>query len=297
MAGAQHNVGGITMVHGDGGDAGVLQEALPPGVVGIDDAAQRVARGEEHRLRLEVLLHRPVVVEVVVAEVGEHGHVKVDALDPRLDQRVARHLHGHRVTMTVGLLAVAHTGQQPLHLRGLGRRPRPRQRPHDVRRTAGRGEEVAQQLGHRRFAVGPRHSDHQQVAGRIAVEGAGQSGHDRAHGAGRDPGLHHVPVDQLRNEVLTQETDGAPVHRLGGMGVPIADVAGDAAEEVAGDDPATVVRDAAHLDRRRVADGLNHLYVVEEEVHGHAWHGRTDSVACLGHACETAAMGVSTTVT
>ena len=51
------------------------------------------------------------------------------------------------------------------------------------------------------------------------------------------------------------------------------------------------------LDRGGVADGLDHLYVVEEEVHGHAWHGRTDSVACPGHPCETAATGVMARVT
>ena len=78
----QHDVGGIGVVHGDGRDAGALQETLAPRVVGVDDAAQRVARGEERRLRLEVLLHRPVVVEVVVAEVGEDRDVEVDALDP-----------------------------------------------------------------------------------------------------------------------------------------------------------------------------------------------------------------------
>ena len=158
-------------------------------------------------------------------------------------------------------------------------------------------EEVAQQLGHGRLAVGSRHADHQQVTGGVAVEGGGQPCHDRAHGARRDPGLHHVLVDQLGDEVLAQEADGATIDRLGGVGVPVADAAGDAAEEVTGDDPAAVVRDAADLDRRGVADGLDHLYVVEEEVHGHAWHGRTDSVACLGHPCDTTAMGVSSKVT
>ena len=116
-------------------------------------------------------------------------------------------------------------------------------------------------------------------------------------GAGCNPICTDNLVDQLGNEVLAQEADGATVHRLGGVRVPIADAPGNATEEVTGNDPATVVRDPADLDRRGVADGLDHLYVVEEEVHGHAWHGRTDSVACLGHACETAAMGVSTDVT
>ena len=114
---------------------------------------------------------------------------------------------------------------------------------------------------------------------------------------GGDPGLHDVVVDELGNEVLAQEADGTAVHRFGGVDVPVADAAGHAAEEVPGHDPPTVVRDPADLDRGGVADGLDHLYVVEEEVHGHAWHGRTDSVACPGHPCETAAMGVWAEVT
>jgi hypothetical protein len=104
-------------------------------------------------------------------------------------------------------------------------------------------------------------------------------------------------VDQLGDEVLAKEPDGATVHRFSGVRVPVADTPGDATEEVAGHNPATVVRDPADLHRRGVADGLNDLYVVEKEVHGHTWHGRTDSVACLGHACETAATDVSTDVT
>ena len=84
-----------------------------------------------------------------------------------------------------------------------------------------------------------------------------------------DPGLHDVLVDQLGNEVLAQEADGAAVHRLGGVDVPVADAAGHATEEVPGNDPAAVVRDPPDLDRGGVTDGLDHLYVVEEEVHGH----------------------------
>ena len=160
---------------------------------------------------------------MVVAEVGEHRHVEVDALDARLDERVARHLHRHSVPMAVGLLAVAHPGQDPLHLGRLGCRPRARQRPHDVGRTAGRAEQIAQQLGHRRLPVGAGHADHQQIAGWVAVEGGRQPRHHGAHGAGCDPRLHHVVVDQLGNEVLAEEPDGAAVHRLGGVDVPVAD--------------------------------------------------------------------------
>ncbi len=64
-----------------------------PGVVDADDAAPGVPRGEQQRLRREVLLHRRVVVEVVLGEVGEPGDVDDEAVDPVLGQGVAGDLH------------------------------------------------------------------------------------------------------------------------------------------------------------------------------------------------------------
>jgi hypothetical protein len=76
------------------------------------------------------------------------------------------------------------------------------------------------------------------------------------------------------------------------MLVPVADVTGDATEEISGHHPATVVRDPADIDRREVADGLEDLYVVEEEVHRHGSHDRSDSVACLRQVRAASAMHV-----
>ena len=131
----------------------------------------------------------------------------------------------------------------------------------------------------------------------MAVEGCGQPGHDGAHGALRDPSLHHLLVQQLRDEVLAQQPDGAALDRLGRVGVAVADETGHAAEEVPGHDPPAVVRDATDLHRGEIADGLDDLDVVEEEVHGHTSHGRPDSVACPGHPRVTSAMGVWASVT
>ena len=91
---------------------------------------------------------------------------------------------------------------------------------------------------------------------------------------GGDAGLDHRLVEQLGDEVLTEQPHRAPVDRLGGIGVAVADQSGHAAEEVTGHDPAAVVGDAAILDRGRVPGGLNDLDVVEEEVHLHGSHGR-----------------------
>ncbi len=147
-------------------------------------------------------------------------------------------------------------------------------------------------LGDGGLAVGARHTDHQQVARRVAVEGGRKTGHDRAHGPRCDARLDDSLVEQLGDEVLAQQPDGTAFHRLARVGVPVADQAGHAAEEIAGHDPAAVVRDAADLHRREVADRLEHVYVVEEEVHGHGSHDGPDSVACPGHPRVTAAMGV-----
>ncbi len=112
-----------------------------------------------------------------------------------------------------------------------------------------------------------------------------------------DPGLHHVVLQQVGDEVLAQEPDRAPVDRLGGVHVAVADVARHAAKEVSGYDPPAVVGDATHLDGGGVADRLDHLYVVEEKVHGDGSHGRPDSVACLSHPRATPAMGVCAKIT
>ena len=256
-----------------------------------------MTRGEEPGLCLEVLLHGAVVVEVVVAEVGEDADVEVDALDPRLDERVARDLHGHRVARTIRLLAVPHAGQDPLDLGRLGRRPGAREGSHHVGRAARRGEDVTEQLRHGRLAVGARHTDHQEVPCRVLVEGCRQPGHDGAHRAGRHPCLHDVAVEQVWDEVLTQQADRPALHGLGGVDVPVAHVAGNTAEEVPRHDPAAVVGDAADVDGRGVTDRLDHLYVVEEEVHRHGSHDRPDSVACLRHPRGTTATGVSAKIT
>ena len=293
VAGAQHDVGGVAMVHGDHGDAGPIEEATAPGIIRMDDPAQRPARREQHGLRLEVVLHGVVIIQVIVTQVGEDGHVEVDALDPRLHERMARHLHGDRVAGAVPLLAVTHAGQEALDLGRLGCRTGARERAHHVRRPTRRAEEVTQDLGHRGLAIRPGDADHQEVPRRMVVERSGQTRHDWPHGPGRDSGLDDTVVEQLGNEVLAQEADRAALDRLAGIGVPVARQPGHATEEVAGNDPAAVVRDASHLHRGRVPDRLDHLDVVEEDVHGDGSHGRPDSVTCLGHPCVTAAMGVS----
>ena len=78
-------------------------EPSPPLVADVDRRRRRRRAREEAPLRVEVLLHRPVQVEVVLAQVREHERVEADAIEPpqrgsvraRLDRRapVARVEH------------------------------------------------------------------------------------------------------------------------------------------------------------------------------------------------------------
>ncbi len=138
LPGLEHDVRGVAVPHRDDRDPRAFEQPSTPRIVSVDDAAQRAPRVEQGRLCLEVVLHRPVVVEVVMAQVGEDRDVEVDALHPRLDQRVARDLHRNRVAHTVGHLPVTDAGQDPLHLGGLRRGADARQRPHHVGRMAQR---------------------------------------------------------------------------------------------------------------------------------------------------------------
>ncbi len=294
---AKNHVPGIGAVHAHHRDAGPLQQLAAPGVVCVRHTSQRVIGREELGLGLEVLLHGAVVIEMVVAQIGEDRHVKVDRVDPRLHERVARDFHRDRVTKSVPLLTVADARQHALDLGGLGRGPGAGQGAHDVGRTAGRAEEIAEQLGDRRLAVGAGDADHQEVARRKTVEGRGQLRHHRTHRAGSDPRLGDVTVQQLGDEVLAQHADRTALDRLACVNVPVAHEARHTAKEVTRYDSATVVGDAPDLDGGGIAHRFQHLDVVEEEVHRHGSHRRPDSVACRGGACVTLAMGVSSQIT
>ena len=85
--------------------------------VEADDGATRAVGAEQRQLRLEVLAHVGVVVEVVVGEVGEAGDVEHDAVDATPAERLRAHLDGDRLDA-----ALAHQGEEGVHLVRLGRR-------------------------------------------------------------------------------------------------------------------------------------------------------------------------------
>lgn len=94
-----------------------------------------------------------------MAEVGEAGHVEVDAVDAVARERLGAHLHGHGLD-----LALAHEGEEGVELGCFGRR---QSRDDDLARDVpfgGRGEpgddvdlveDAGEQMGDARLAVGP----------------------------------------------------------------------------------------------------------------------------------------------
>jgi hypothetical protein len=48
--------------------------------------------GEQPELGLEIGLHVAIVVEVIVAQVGESRHIEVDAVDAKLGEGLRRNL-------------------------------------------------------------------------------------------------------------------------------------------------------------------------------------------------------------
>ena len=50
--------------------------------------------GEEFRFRLEVILHRPVKIEMVLGEIGEDRDIPFESARPVLRERVRGNFHG-----------------------------------------------------------------------------------------------------------------------------------------------------------------------------------------------------------
>ena len=70
-------------------------------VVDVDDADDGATGLEQQRLGPEVLLDRAVQVEVVAAEIGEHGGVEPRPVDAVQGQGVRRDLHHHRAVAPI----------------------------------------------------------------------------------------------------------------------------------------------------------------------------------------------------
>ena len=133
-----------------------------------------------------------MVIEVLAAEVGEHGHVEADPPDPLQVERVGGNLH-----QAVGHARVEHVLQHPLEVGRFGRRPPGRElevrsavadRPDDPGREARLLENGFEDVGRRRLAFGPGDADELHPVGRVAVEIGRAEGQGLARIEDPDPG-------------------------------------------------------------------------------------------------------------
>jgi hypothetical protein len=230
----------------------VVDDAVPVRRVERDDGALRPVGLEERQLRLEVLLHVGVVVEVVVAEVRERRDVEDQAVDAVAAQRLRADLDGHRTH-----LALAHAGQQGVHLARLGRG----QAADDgevadvaLGRAAEAGhepelaEDALEQVGGAGLAV--RAGDGEQE-GRVVAAGAVDPRRDVAEGRTGRVDEHHgqsALAGDLEARGVGQQRDGAALTCLRGELGTVPVLAGDAHVQVAGVEVRRAQRDSGDLD-------------------------------------------------
>ena len=184
---------GVGQAERDDRDRRGVGELAAVDVVDVDDPHGRSARREEAGLGGEVALDGAVEVEVVAAEVGEHGHGEAGAVDPVEGEGVGRDLHGD------GPAALAdHLGQPGLQLGRLGGGERPGQRAHDPGRPAGVLEDGGQQVAGGGLAVRPRDADDGHPLRGVVPQGGGQRPDGRS-GVGHDD-LGGVEVERMVDE-------------------------------------------------------------------------------------------------
>ncbi len=232
-----------------------LRHARP--VAGIDAAERGRARMAVRKLReqallgLEVRLHRSVVVEMILREVGEGGGLEAQERGALLVQRVGGDLHHRRVAA-----GAAHRGQQPLQLTGVGRGPRGRNRAAAVLdlyggqqagRAAAGTQQLAQQPGGGGFAVRAGDAGHAQRTGGPAVQRGCEAGQRTARIIDRNRLFGRVAHRRLR-----QHRDRPLGQRGRGITRAIVTAAGQRHEKIARPDTTRIALHAAEDQRSRL---------------------------------------------
>ncbi len=207
---------------------------------------------EEPGLRVAIGVDRLVEVEVVLSEVGEDGHVELDAVDAREGQRVRGHLHRHAAHA-----GLDHPREERLQLerfrRGLSRVLRLRAHPvlDGADHPGGPAVRAQQRLHQQRgggLAVGPGDADHGEPPGRMPVIGVREP---RERFARRPHHHAHGRAARQRVFALRHHHRGAAVERVGREAAPVLLEAGDGHEQRARRGLARVVGEPGHPLRRR----------------------------------------------
>ncbi len=252
------------------------------GVVDVDETESRPLGGEQRGLGREVVVHVGMEVEVVAAEVGEHGDVEDHPVDPAHHERVARHLH------RTGLhAAFAHHREQCVQV---GRLRGGERGLHVGAGDAGadgadRGRGDAHLLqaglrepGRRRLSLGAGHADHPERRGRVAVDAGREAAEDRARV------VDHQERDSRRligAGLVGEDRDRAGVQGRAGVVDAVGTSPRQRGVDVARTDPLRAERDPGGLARQvaLAAEPADPLRQPGREVS----EGRGDWVPGAGH--------------
>ena len=149
-------------------------------VIAIHHGASLEQRGfKQLGFGLEIGLQRWVVIEMVLAEVGEHRPSEPTAAHPVLIQRMGAHLHGPKP-------ATGSHRRGEIRLQLIGKRGGVHRSPAVTRPTVGQGAEqgtghsttesqVLNQMGGGGFAVGAGHPDELQLLAGLPPERSSQT--------------------------------------------------------------------------------------------------------------------------
>ncbi len=160
------------------------REPPTPFVVDAHGRGRWLRTCEEPALRREVLLHRPVQVEVILAQVRED-----ERIEPHPVEASQRRSMGGCFKRDAAVAGVEHLPQEPLQVYRLRCRERrgpalpadhPFDRSDEPWPAAGGLEYRPQEKGGRRLPVRPRHSGDLELLRRLAEERVPRDGHCRS---------------------------------------------------------------------------------------------------------------------
>ena len=203
---------------------------IPPARLIIQIQHTPAALPEQQTLGDAVVLHGTVVVQMVLGQVGEHPHLKGQALQPVLYQGVGGRLQHH-----MGAAGVRHGPQQLLQLIAVRRGAVGRQflLPHQIPVGAdkphlgvqGSGQQFPNQVGGRGLSVGPGNGNQRHL-----LSGAAEPvGADPGHGPTGFPGNQPRAVPLRRQPAEHRRCP--PLQSLGNISSAIGQLPGQSRKQ------------------------------------------------------------------
>ena len=237
-------VGGMFHAIGALRAGAAAQDRGAPGIVGVID--RLVALAEEPSLGCGVALHGAVEIQVVLGEVGEGRHRKVEAIHPVQCQGVGGDLH-HAVLAS----PVRHPPQQAVDGQGVGGGALCGEGllpdlgadgSHEAHRRTGQGlQKLLEYIGRGGFPVGSGDAHQRHAVGRMTVL-IGR------HNGQRPAGIDHPDGRGITGDLpVTHHACGALFQSLSAVASAVPGRAIHGHEQLSGADRPGVTADAAHL--------------------------------------------------